>query len=118
MKKVLTQRHQNNAKNVSASPDLMMKMLSGNMKYTFSRSVSCTHRRICVYGRYAPEDVLLWGQRNIGKKIIQSSRFSVLADFYIKVFGLRFVIMKFFKSLTRRTLKSVYDEFFAVSTCH
>ena len=58
---------------------------------------SCTHGRICVYGRYPSEDVLLWGQRNICKKILQSSRFNVLADFYIKVFGLRFVIIKFFK---------------------
>ena len=98
MKKVLTQRHQYNVKNVSASPDLMMKMLSGNIIYIFP-GFSCTRRRICVYGLYTPEEVLFLGPRNIMKyreKILQSSRFNVLADFYIKVFGLKFVILKFF----------------------
>ena len=97
MKKVITQRHQYNVKNVIASPDLMMKMLSGNIKYIFC--FSCTRRRICVYGLYTPEEVLFLGPRNIMKyreKILQSSRFNVLADFYIKVFGLKFVILKFF----------------------
>ena len=35
-----------------------------------------------------------WGSQNIGKKILQSSRFNILADFYIKVFGLKIVTMK------------------------
>ena len=37
------------------------------------------------------------GDSEIWKKILQSSRFNVLADFYIKVFELRFVIIKFFR---------------------
>ena len=66
MKKVITQRHQYNVKNVLASPDLMMTMLSGNIKYIFFQiSAVRTHGRICVYGRYTPEEVLFLGPRNI-----------------------------------------------------
>ena len=38
-----------------------------------------------AYERHASEDVLLWRPRNIGKKILQSLRFNVFADFCIKV---------------------------------
>ena len=71
----------------------MVKMLSGKIKYIFP-DFSCTHRRMCVYRRYALKDVLLWGPRNVGKKIFQSSRFNVLADFYITVLELKFFIIK------------------------
>ena len=88
MKKVITQRHQYNVKNVIASPDLMMKMRSGNIKYIFSRFQLRT-------GVYAYMDATLLKKYFPWDREI-SSTFNVLADFYSKVFGLKFVIMKFF----------------------
>ena len=96
MKKVLTQRHQYNVKNVSASPDLMMKMLSGNIKCIFSRFQLYARAYIRIWTLHSWRSPFL-GKAKYGEKILQSSRFNVLADFYIKVFGLRFVIIKFFK---------------------
>ena len=90
MKKVITQRHQYNVKNVLASPDLMMTMLSGNIKYIFSR-----FQLYVRTGVYAYMDATLLKQSFSWDREI-SSTFNVLADFDIKVFGLKFVIMKFF----------------------
>ena len=97
MKKVLTQRHQYNVKNVSASPDLMMKMLSGNIKCIFSRFQLYARAYMRIWTLHSWRSPFL-GKAKYGEKILQSSRFNVLADFYIKVFGLKFAIMKFFKS--------------------
>ena len=102
MKKVITQRHQYNVKNVLAYPDLMMTMLSGNIKYIFSR-----FQLYVRTGVYAYMDATLLKKSFSWDREI-SSTFNVLADFDIKVFGLKFVIMKFFfkvKSLTRKNFE-------------
>ena len=67
MKKVLIQRHKYNAKNVSASPDSMVKMLSGKIKYIFP-DFSFKHRRMCVHRRYTLKDVLLWSTAKCWEK--------------------------------------------------
>ena len=73
----------------------MVKMLSGKIKYIFP-DFSFTHRRMCVYTVDATllKTFFSGRPRNVGKKIFQSSRFNVLADFYITVFDLKFVIIK------------------------
>ena len=44
--------------------------------------------------RYTLKDVLLWSTAKCWEKIFHSSRFNVLADFYIRVLELKFVIIK------------------------
>ena len=51
----------------------MIKMLSGNLKKVFLPDFSCTHGRMCVYGRYAPAIVVIIKPSTVQSKKVHAA---------------------------------------------
>ena len=51
----------------------MMKMLSGNLKKSFFPDFSCTHGRMCAYGRCAPAMLLIIKSSTVYSKKVHAA---------------------------------------------